>query len=98
MELNRITGNDFRVGPMADIQLEFRTTELNGVLLSVSEKRGSASLSLSIDDGSVTNQTHVPSPISNHSFIVFHCSTIHPSRWSLPWIWATTPASPCVRA
>ena len=39
---------------MVDIQLQFRTTELNGVLLSVPEKRGSASLSLSIDDGSVT--------------------------------------------
>ena len=38
---------------MADIQLEFRTTELNGVLLSVSERKGSPSLSLSIEDGTV---------------------------------------------
>lgn len=38
---------------MADIQLEFRTTELNGVLLSVSERKGSPSLSLFIHDGSV---------------------------------------------
>lgn len=48
-----IIGEDFRVGAMADIQLEFRTTELNGVLLSVSERKGSPSLSLAIDDGTV---------------------------------------------
>ena len=51
------TGTDFRLGATADIQLEFRTTELNGVLLSVSERKGSPSLSLSIDDGTVSNQS-----------------------------------------
>jgi hypothetical protein len=43
---------------MADIQLEFRTTELNGVLLSVSERKGSPSLSLAIDDGTVSSSLH----------------------------------------
>ena len=39
---------------MADIELEFRTTKMNGVLLSVSELKGSPSLSLSIDEGTVS--------------------------------------------
>lgn len=38
---------------MADVQLEFRTTEMNGVLLTVSERKGSPSLSLFLEDGTV---------------------------------------------
>ena len=48
-----VYADDFRVASMADVQLEFRTTQLNGVLLSVAQRKGSPSLSLSINDGTV---------------------------------------------
>ena len=70
-----VYSSDFRVGPMADIQLEFRTTELNGVLLSVSEKKGSASLSLYIDDGSVTTSTIS----SYYNLTIMHQISFRPS-------------------
>lgn len=59
---------------MADIQLEFRTTELNGVLLSVSERKGSPSLSLAIDDGTVNkmDRTNIFGLLFNQNiFILF---------------------------
>ena len=33
--------------------MEFRTTEMSGVLLSVSERKGAPSLSLFLEDGNV---------------------------------------------
>lgn len=43
----------FHVGSMFELELEFRTSELNGVLLSVSEPPGYPALSLEILDGQV---------------------------------------------
>ncbi|XP_065339678.1 laminin subunit alpha lam-3 [Cloeon dipterum] len=45
--------NTFHVGSMFELELEFRTSELNGVLLSVSEPHGYPALSLEILDGQV---------------------------------------------
>ena len=50
-----VYGDDFRVASLADVQLEFRTTQLNGTLLSVAERKGSPSLFLSISDGTVSS-------------------------------------------
>ncbi|XP_063216579.1 laminin subunit alpha-1 [Bacillus rossius redtenbacheri] len=45
--------NKFLVGAQLELQLEFRTTELSGVLLSVSEPRGYPALSLEINSGKI---------------------------------------------
>ncbi|XP_050712288.1 laminin subunit alpha-1-like isoform X2 [Eriocheir sinensis] len=47
-----IYSNDFNVGLMLDLRLEFRTWELNGIILSVADTRGT-SLSLELINGAV---------------------------------------------
>lgn len=48
-----LTGDDFNVGLMLDLRLEFRTWELNGIILSVADPRGT-SLSLELVNGAVS--------------------------------------------
>nr|CAD7199120.1 unnamed protein product [Timema douglasi] len=45
--------NMFRVGIVLELELEFRTSELSGILLSVSEPQGYPALSLELNDGKV---------------------------------------------
>lgn len=45
----------FNMGTLLDIELEFRTSELNGIILSVSEPQGYPALSLELHDGKVRN-------------------------------------------
>jgi laminin alpha 1/2 len=49
----------FEVGTMLELELEFRTAELNGVLLSVSEPPGYPALSLELLDGQVSGKINV---------------------------------------
>jgi laminin alpha 1/2 len=44
----------FHVGSQLELQLEFRTSENTGVILSVSEPNGYPALSLEINDGKVS--------------------------------------------
>jgi hypothetical protein len=46
----------FHVGSQLELQLEFRTSENTGVLLSVSEPDGYPALSLEINDGKVSSR------------------------------------------
>ena len=46
--------NNFNVGPLLELRLEFRTWELNGIILSVADPRGT-SLSLELVNGAVSN-------------------------------------------
>jgi hypothetical protein len=48
-----ISEEKFHVGSQLELQLEFRTSENTGVLLSVSEPEGYPALSLEINDGKV---------------------------------------------
>jgi len=48
-----ISEEKFHVGSQLELQLEFRTSENTGVLLSVSEPAGYPALSLEINDGKV---------------------------------------------
>jgi laminin alpha 1/2 len=52
-----ITEKEFNVGKHLEIEMEFKTSELNGILLSVSESTGTPSLSIEISDGVVSNET-----------------------------------------
>uniref|UniRef100_A0A0A9YKQ2 Laminin subunit alpha-1 n=1 Tax=Lygus hesperus TaxID=30085 RepID=A0A0A9YKQ2_LYGHE len=45
--------NKFNVGSLLELELEFRTSEMNGVLLSVSEPQGYPALSLELNNGKV---------------------------------------------
>ncbi|KMQ97151.1 laminin subunit alpha-1 [Lasius niger] len=45
--------NNFELGAVLELQLEFRTSELSGVLLSISAPGGSPSLSLELNNGRV---------------------------------------------
>ncbi|KAK3855199.1 hypothetical protein Pcinc_038380, partial [Petrolisthes cinctipes] len=47
-----IYSDDFNVGPLLELRLEFRTWELNGIILSVADPRGT-SLSLELLNGAV---------------------------------------------
>jgi laminin alpha 1/2 len=44
---------DFTVGKHLELEMEFKTSELNGILLSISEAAGTPSLSIEISDGNV---------------------------------------------
>uniref|UniRef100_T1HX12 Laminin subunit alpha-2 n=1 Tax=Rhodnius prolixus TaxID=13249 RepID=T1HX12_RHOPR len=45
--------NKFNVGSLIELELEFRTSEMNGVFLSVSEPQGYPALSLELQNGKV---------------------------------------------
>lgn len=47
------TETKFNVGALLELELEFRTSELNGILLSVSESVGYPALSLELHNGKV---------------------------------------------
>lgn len=51
-------GDDFNVGLMLELRLEFRTWELNGIILSVADPRGT-SLSLELINGAVSAESIV---------------------------------------
>lgn len=53
---HRLTGNELRVGPLLEFGLEFRTWELNGVLLSVADPVAGTSLALEMLNGDVSVQ------------------------------------------
>uniref|UniRef100_T1J8M8 Uncharacterized protein n=1 Tax=Strigamia maritima TaxID=126957 RepID=T1J8M8_STRMM len=44
----------YSVGKSVEIELDFKTTRLSGILLSISENKGSPALALEIEDGNVT--------------------------------------------
>ena len=44
---------DFELGAVLELQLEFKTSELSGVLLSITASSGSPSLSLELNNGKV---------------------------------------------
>lgn len=46
---------DFEVGGLVDLELEFRTSEMNGILLSVAEPQDYPAMSLELDNGKVSN-------------------------------------------
>ncbi|XP_029679159.1 laminin subunit alpha-1-like [Formica exsecta] len=52
-EAYAIYQNNFELGAVLELQLEFRTSELSGVLLSISAPGGSPSLSLELNNGRV---------------------------------------------
>lgn len=43
------------MGKHLEIEMEFKTSEMNGILLSISEPSGTPSLSIGIYDGKVNN-------------------------------------------
>lgn len=43
------------MGKHLEIEMEFKTSEMNGILLSISELSGTPSLSIGIYDGKVNN-------------------------------------------
>uniref|UniRef100_A0A8D8X2U9 Laminin subunit alpha-1 n=1 Tax=Cacopsylla melanoneura TaxID=428564 RepID=A0A8D8X2U9_9HEMI len=45
--------NQFNIGDLTDLELEFRTSELTGILLSVSEPEGYPALSLELNQGKI---------------------------------------------
>lgn len=45
---------NFHVGKYLELELEFRTSELSGILLSISEPSGFPALSLEINNGNVS--------------------------------------------
>lgn len=47
--------NEFNVGKHLEIEMEFKTSEMNGILLSISEPSGTPSLSIGIYDGKVND-------------------------------------------
>ncbi|XP_064107459.1 laminin subunit alpha lam-3-like isoform X1 [Macrobrachium nipponense] len=59
-----IYSNNFNVGPLLELRLEFRTWELNGVILSVADPRGT-SLSLELVNGAVVLSVNMG---QSHSF------------------------------
>lgn len=48
------TEKNFNVGKYLDLETEFRTSELSGILLSVSEPNGFPALSLELYNGNVS--------------------------------------------
>lgn len=60
-----IYGDEFSVGPVLEFALEFRTWELNGVLLSVADEAAGTSLALEIVNGAVMLNVNVG---SGHTF------------------------------
>lgn len=46
-------GTNFEVGGLFEVELEFRTSEMNGILLSIAEPEGYPALSLELDGGKV---------------------------------------------
>lgn len=48
------TENKFHVGALLELELEFRTSEMNGILLSISEPVGYPALSLELYNGKVS--------------------------------------------
>lgn len=48
-----LSENNFELGAVLELQLEFRTSEQSGVLLSISAPGGSPSLSLELNNGRV---------------------------------------------
>jgi hypothetical protein len=57
----------FHVGSQLELQLEFRTSENTGVLLSVSEPDGYPALSLEINDGKVSSRNWNTFHLLKHS-------------------------------
>lgn len=51
--LRILSEKNFELGAVLELQLEFRTSELSGVLLSISAPGGSPSLSLELNNGRV---------------------------------------------
>lgn len=45
---------NFDIGKLLEFKLDFKTSELNGVLLSVTESSGSPSFSLELQNGNVS--------------------------------------------
>ncbi|XP_066580920.1 laminin subunit alpha-1 [Prorops nasuta] len=52
-EAYAVYNKDFELGAILELQLEFRTSELSGVLLSITAPGGSPSLSLEINNGKI---------------------------------------------
>lgn len=48
------TEKNFHVAKYLELEMEFRTSELSGILLSVSEPNGFPALSLEINNGNVS--------------------------------------------
>ena len=73
-----VTEEKFHVGALLELQLEFRTSENTGVLLSVSEPEGYPALSLELNDGKVTHQFYCYSIFYFSSFVhsLFLCKHI----------------------
>ncbi|XP_068083310.1 laminin subunit alpha-1 [Anabrus simplex] len=63
--------NEFQISDLQEFELQFRTSELSGILLSVSESSGAPALSLELNDGKVvmTCDTGDKKPLRvEHSF------------------------------
>lgn len=52
-KLNIFLANIFNINKIVEIQLQFRTSELNGILFSVSDPTGYPALSLELYNGKV---------------------------------------------
>lgn len=55
---NNFAERNFHVGKYLELEFEFRTSELNGVLLSVSEPVGFPALSIELHNGKVKNEIY----------------------------------------
>lgn len=54
----------FHVGKYLELQFEFKTSELNGVLLSVAEPVGFPALSIEMYNGKVSEPLYIPPPFT----------------------------------
>lgn len=63
------TEKNFHVAKYLELEMEFRTSELSGILLSVSEPNGFPALSLEINNGNVSSlYHHYHHSFKRHSF------------------------------
>lgn len=51
---NFLVERNFDIGKLLEFKLDFKTSELNGVLLSVTESAGTPSFSLELQNGNVS--------------------------------------------
>lgn len=58
MKLIFLLANNHHIGRSLNFELEFRTSELNGVLMSISEPQGYPALSLELNRGKVNIIVH----------------------------------------
>jgi laminin, alpha 1/2 len=54
LQIFRFTERNFNFGKYLELELEFRTSDLNGILVSIAEPVGFPALSLELNNGNVS--------------------------------------------